>query len=109
MKRWNQLVLVGAACAALGLGAVSAEAQTPNMKRREVLQRERIEQGVKSGHLTRREAMRLRRGEFRIHRMDRRFGRDGFYSRREHMRMHRALDRESMRIWRLKHNRRDRV
>jgi len=109
MKRWNQLVLVGAACAALGLGAVSAQAATREMNRREAWQRQRIEQGVHSGRLTRGEAMRLRRGESRIHRMDRRFGRDGVYGSRERMRMHGALDRESMRIWRLKHNRRDRV
>ncbi|HKA24673.1 MAG TPA: hypothetical protein VKF80_06815 [Candidatus Eisenbacteria bacterium] len=109
MKRIHQLVLIGAASAVLGLGAVSAQAGTPDMNRREAWQRARIEQGVHSGRLTRGEARRLRRGERRIHRMDNRFGRDGFYGPRERMRMHRALDRENARIWRLKHNRRDRV
>jgi hypothetical protein len=109
MKRWNQLVLIAAATVALGFGAVSAQAGTPDENRREALQRARIEQGVRSGRLTRGEAMRLRRGERRISRMDNRFGRDGFYGPRERMRMHRALGRESARIWRLKHNRRDRV
>lgn len=109
MKRWNQLVLVAAAAAVLGLGAVSADAATQNQNRREAWQRARIEQGVRSGRLTRGEAFRLRRGERHIHRMDRRFGRDGVYGQRERMRMHGALDRESARIWRLKHNRRDRV
>lgn len=109
MKRWNQLVLVAAACAVLGLGAVSADAATPSMNRREAWQRARIEQGVRSGRLTRGEAFRLRRGERHINRMDQRYGRDGMYGPGERMRMHRALDRESARIWRLKHNRRDRV
>ena len=109
MKRWNQLVLVAAAAAVFGLGAVSAQAGTPNENRREAWQRARIEQGVHSGRLTRGEAFRLRRGERHIHRMDRRFGRDGTYGSRERMRMHGALDRESARIWRLKHNRKNRV
>jgi opacity protein-like surface antigen len=109
MKRWNQLVLVAAAAAALGLGAVSADAATPNMKRREAGQRARIEQGVHSGRLTRGEAFRLRQGERHLNRMDNRFGRDGTYGPRERMRMHGALDRQSARIWRLKHNRRERA
>jgi hypothetical protein len=104
MKRWNQLVLVAAAAAALALGAVSAQAGTPEMNRREALQRARIERGVQSGRLTRGEAKRLRRGERRLSRMDRRFGRDGKYGPRERTRMHRALGRENARIWRLKHN-----
>ena len=109
MKRWNQLVLIAASVAALGFGAVAAQAGTPEENRREALQRARIEQGVKSGRLTRSEAKRLRKGERHISRMDKRFGRDGSYGPREKMRMHRALGRESARIWRLKHNRRDRV
>jgi len=109
MKRWNQLVLIAASVAALGFGAVAAQAGTPEENRREALQRARIEQGVKSGRLTRSEAKRLRKGERHISRMDKRFGRDGSYGPREKMRMHRALGRESARIWRLKHNRKNRV
>lgn len=109
MKRILELALIGVAAAALGLGTGSAQAATPETHRREVMQRRRIEQGVRSGHLTRWEAMRLSRGEFRIHRMDRRFSRDGHFTRRERMRMNRTLDRQSDRIWRLKHNRRNRV
>ena len=109
MKRIHQLALIGVAAAALGLGTGSAQAATPETHRREAMQRARIEQGVQSGRLTRGEAWRLRRGERGIHRMDRRFSRDGHFTRRERFRMNRAQDRESMRIWRMKHNRRNRV
>jgi hypothetical protein len=109
MKRINQLVLIAASVAALGFGAVAAQAGTPEENRREALQRARIEQGVKSGHLTRAEAMRLRKGERHISRMDSRFSKDGKFGPKERTRMNRALNRESARIWQLKHNRRNRV
>lgn len=109
MKRIHQLALIGVAAAALALGTGSAQAGTPAMHRREAMERARIEQGVRSGRLTRGEAWRLRHGERRIHVMDRRFSRDGHFTRGERFRMNRAMNRESMRIWRLKHNRRNRV
>ena len=104
MKRWKELVVIAAAAAALGVGSVAAQAAPSSVDRREARQRARIERGVRSGQLNRLEARRLRRGAMRTHRMENRFGRDGRYSARERMRMHRALDRESARIWRLKHN-----
>lgn len=104
MKRWNELVVIAAAAAALAVGSVSAQAATSAVERREAQQWERFREGVRSGRLNRAEARRILRGQRHMQRMESRFGRDGFYGARERMRMHRALDRESARIWRLKHN-----
>ena len=106
MKRF---ILVAVAALTLAAGTASANTSTPGVDRREAIQRWRIAHGMHSGQLRRGEARRLMRGERHIHRMEWRAKRDGHVSRRERLRMHRALDRESARIWRLKHNGRTRV
>jgi hypothetical protein len=72
--------------------------------RRQGHQWSRIRNGMESGSLSRREAKRLRKDQRKIARMERRFERDGYYSRRERRAMEHALDRASRRIKRAKHN-----
>ncbi|HVP70615.1 MAG TPA: hypothetical protein VMS45_04765 [Gemmatimonadaceae bacterium] len=103
MKRIDAVVI--AMLAMLMLASVaSASVATPNVERREWRQDQRIRQGVKSGELTRPEARRLVRGEARIDRMEWRAKRDGHVSPRERAHLQRALNHESRRIYRLKHN-----
>jgi hypothetical protein len=106
MKRTSQAVLAMAMMITLlSLAAVAgADPTTPNIDRREVRQDRRIEQGVKSGELTRGETRRLVRGEARIDRMEARAKRNGIVTRRERAHIERAQNRESRRIYRLKHN-----
>jgi hypothetical protein len=91
------------------LMATAAFAGTPRIDRREARQHARIGQGVHSGRLTRGEAFRLRAGQRRVHRMERRAKADGRVSLRERAHMTRAQNRQSRAIWRLKHNGRTRV
>ena len=86
-------------------GAANASMATPRIERREAWQERRIANGIRSGALTRREAWRLERGAARIDRIEWRAQRDGRVTACERVRMHRALNHESRRIWRLKHNR----
>ena len=72
--------------------------------RRQDRQWDRIQDGIDSGELTRREARRLMRGQRRIERMENRFERDGYISPREQRKLERALNRNSKRIKRAKHN-----
>jgi hypothetical protein len=96
-----------AAIAAITTLTAQAQTLTPRVDRRELRQHARIEQGVQSGQLTRGEAMRLRAGQRHVDRLERRAEWNGVVTPRERLRMDRAQDRQSRRIWRLKHNRRE--
>ena len=74
--------------------------------RRVSRQHARIRDGWRNGDLTRKELKRLRKDQRKIARMDRRFGRDGHYTKRERRKLNKALDRASHRVYRAKHNRR---
>lgn len=106
MKRTSQAVLAMAMMVTLlSMAAVAgADPTTPSIDRREVRQDQRIEQGVKSGELTRGETRRLVRGEGHIDRMEARAKRDGVVTPKERTHIQRALNHESNRIYRLKHN-----
>jgi hypothetical protein len=102
MKRTLTLILIAALAATT---ATAAFAGTPRQERREAHQRARIESGMRSGRLTRHEAMRLGRGQMRIERMERRAMRnDGRMGPRERARIERAQDHQSRHIHRLTHN-----
>ena len=64
----------------------------------------RIERGVESGELTRREARALRKQQRRIHRLARDFYMDDYLSKRERRILRKKLNRASDRIRALKHN-----
>src|SRR5262249_49487466 len=104
----RSLVLVLVTLMALAAGAASANTATPRVDRREVRQHARIHQGVRSGELTRGEALRLRADQGHIRRMERRAKRDGVVTPRERARLTRAQNRESARIYAYKHNARTR-
>ena len=99
------LMFVTAVMIAVSLaGAAAAQPGTQGLDRRELRQRVRIHQGVASGELTPLEALHLRMGERHIRRMELRCRADGRVGPRERGRLQCALDRQSARIWRLKHN-----
>jgi hypothetical protein len=91
----------------LGVSAHAA-AETPVIDARQANQRERIEQGVRSGELTRPETRRLVRGEAQLHRHESRAEADGKVTARERARLNRDAQRMSRRIHRQKHDRQDR-
>ena len=101
MKRIVLSVLMAAFAVSLATAAFANQA--PNVDRRQMLERHRIAQGRRCGALTRGESARLMRGQRHLARMERRARADGFVTRREHRRLERGLDRQSARIWRLKH------
>lgn len=103
MKRSAGIILAMAMLVGCA-GLVSAEPLRP--ERREVRQEMRIRQGERSGQLTRGEARRLERGQRHIRRMERRARADGRLGMHEQRHVERAQNRQSRRIWRLKHNHR---
>lgn len=99
------ILTAGVAVAALAASVAPASAQTVGSEvQRDVNQQQRIEQGLKSGSLTTREAGRLEQGEARVDRMERNALRDGTLSTQEKARIQRAQNQESGRINRLENN-----
>jgi hypothetical protein len=88
--------------------SVVSMAGSHGIDRREYREQQRINQGIRSGELTRREARRLEAGLARV-KIDERFARsDGSLSPRERARLNRELNHESRNIYRQKHDRQDR-
>lgn len=101
----NKLV---AAVAALMLGASTLPAfagdNTPRIDRRQANQERRIDEGVASGELTKREAARLERGQDRVDAIEDKAKSDGVVTRRERARITHEQNVQSRRIHRQKHD-----
>ena len=95
---------ITAVLALVALCAATAAFAHPRVDARQFAQRDRIRDGVVRGQLTPREAARLRTGQRRVARIERRAGIDGSVTLRDRMRLERMHDRQSRRIWRLRHN-----
>lgn len=101
-------IVVAAATFAIASPAFAGPNDTPGIDKREAVQQQRIEQGVKSGALTGNEAARLEQGQARVEKMEARAKSDGRVTRQERQRIHKAQDHQSKHIHRAKHNRRHR-
>lgn len=86
-----------------------AQAQTtPKVKKRQVNQKKRIKNGVKSGSLTKKEAAKLRKQQRNIKATKRAAKADGKVTRKERKQIQRKQNRASKNIYRKKHNKRNR-
>src|SRR5256885_6894764 len=93
-----------AIAAALGLAFCGAAFAQAGTVQRDVNQQNRIEQGLKSGELTTREAAKLEREESRVERDQARAMQDGKLSPAEKARLAREQNRVSRDIYREKHD-----
>jgi hypothetical protein len=84
--------------------ALQAQTSTPRVDQREAKQSTRIDQGVTSGQLTQREAVRLRSGQTHVQNMEDRAKADGAVSGKERVRIEHAQNVQSARIYRQKHD-----
>jgi uncharacterized membrane protein YebE (DUF533 family) len=89
----------------LGLsGAGYAQAETPVIDQRQASQEKRIDQGIASGQLNKREANRLTTQQEHINRMEDRAKADGVVTKGERARIDHVQDRASRHIAREKHD-----
>lgn len=102
MKRTSSLLVAVLAAFAL---PVLAQTNTPNVDQRQANQQQRIDQGVKSGELTGKEAARLEKGQERIQKMEDKAKADGKVTPKERARLQKAQNVESRKIAREKHDR----
>jgi len=101
MKKLITLSAIIAACTV----AVPAMARGGDrVDERQDRQQHRIEQGYRSGDLTRHEARRLEQGQARIDRMQRQARRDGQVDRHERRHIREEVARQDRRIYRERHD-----
>ncbi len=87
---------------------ITASAQTPAVDDRQQNQRQRIQQGVASGELTRREAAHSRHDQRRIRRAEHVAKSDGTVTNGERARLHHMQNTASRQLSRNKHDAQDR-
>jgi hypothetical protein len=109
MKR-SMLVLVVLACIlAFGIAAAQDQPapvapQTPRVSKRQINQQERIQQGVKSGELTKGETRVLEKEQVKIQKDKKAAKADGTVTPQERRKLLREQNKASRDIHRLKHN-----
>lgn len=99
MRRWHLFFL----CFAIIVGA-SSTAMAASIAERVNLAHQRIEQGIRSGALTREEAYRLKEEFSRVRYDESRARADGHLDHHERVRLVQELDRLERHISQLKHN-----
>jgi uncharacterized protein YdeI (BOF family) len=97
-------IIIAAVAAAFALPAVAQTQSTPRIDQRQQNQERRIDQGVKSGQLTGKEAARLEKGQARVQKMENKATADGKVTAKERRRIEQAQDKQSRRIYKQKHD-----
>jgi len=89
-----------------GLAAAQAPdtTSTKRIDKRQEMQQKRIDQGVKSGQLTDKEAKRLEKGQQHVQKMEDKAMADGKMTKQERRRIEHAQDQQSKKIAREKHD-----
>ena len=98
------LIMVGSLSLIVGIGPAKVWAEEGTIVKRELNQQHRIGEGVKSGQLTAKETGRLEKGERKIEKNREKAWSDGNLSPAEKARLEHEENRESRKIYNLKHN-----
>jgi hypothetical protein len=95
---------IAIAVAMIFFGSAYAQTATPNLDKRQANQEKRIDQGVQSGELTKREATRLEGREAKLQANKEKAKADGVVTRQERAKLQREANRDSKAIYRQKHD-----
>jgi hypothetical protein len=106
MSRIVKSILATFVLSLFAVSAFAAPTDDPGIQKRQVNQEKRIDQGVKSGELTPREAGRLEAQQAKIQQDEARMKADGKLTKAERRKLQREQDRASKNIYRKKHNER---
>lgn len=98
------LLAVSAMALLAAAGSANAETEMPGIDQRQANQERRIDQGIGSGQLNRREANRLEREQSHIDRMENRAKADGVVTNKERARIQHRQNQASRHIAREKHD-----
>lgn len=107
MKNALKLIVLSAVIL-IAAPALAGNTNDPGINKMQRIQRHKIMQGIKSGELTRREALKLKREQVHVARKEARFKSDGTLTRKERAMLHRDLNHACRHIYREKHDRQHR-
>jgi len=93
-----------AVAAAFALPALAQTQSTPRIDQRQANQERRIEQGEKSGALTKKEAKKLEKGQAHVQKMQTKAEADGKVTKKERAKIEQAQNTQSRKIYRQKHD-----
>ena len=96
--------VVAVAAAFAVLPALAQTTSTPRVDQRQVNQERRIQEGVRSGQLTDKEAARLEKGQARVQKAEDKAVADGKVTARERAHLEKMQDRQSRHIARERHD-----
>lgn len=85
-------------------GIADAQTGTPKVRERQINQQQRIKQGVRSGELTKREAVRMEARQAKIQHDKKVAKSDGIVTPDERAKLHREQNAASRKIYRQKHD-----
>ena len=103
-------VLIGAAIVSASVVGAYAQDKTPVVDQQEQNQEKRVEQGIKSGELTKGEAAHLeaQQGKIKVDEAKAKAKADGKVTAKERAKLKREQNRASRDVYRKKHNKRSR-
>ena len=84
--------------------AASAPAATPRIDQRQANQEKRVDQGIASGELNKRETRRLEKEQVAVNRAEDKAKADGTVTKKERTRLHKMQNHASRDIYRQKHD-----
>lgn len=100
----NKSYVAAAVMALSAFAASAAGTDTPRIDQRQANQEQRIERGIASGELTKREARRMNRQQAVVNRAEDKAKADGTVTAQEKQRLTKAQNATSKRIYRQKHD-----
>ena len=104
----NKSIVAATLLALSAFAASAAGTDTPRIDQRQVNQEQRIDKGVASGELTKREARRMNRQQAVVNRAEDKAKADGAVTAQERKRLTRMQNKTSRHIYRQKHDAQDR-
>jgi hypothetical protein len=104
----NKSFVATAVLALSAFAATAAGTDTPRIDQRQANQEQRIDKGIASGELTKREARRMNHQQNVINRAEDKAKADGVVTAKERARLTKAQNKTSKRIYRQKHDAQER-
>ena len=105
----NKTFVAAAVLALSAFAASAAGADTPRIDQRQANQEQRIDKGIASGELTKREARRMNRQQTLVNKAEDKAKADGVVTAQEKKQLTKAQNKTSRHIYRQKHGAQDRT